>query len=309
MTDEELCKLDLYLFIDVTPQATKAQIKKAFKVKARDVHPDKNKDPKAGEMFDKLRTIFAFLVDDKKREMYDKLRQQQELRKRKLEEEDSGRKNLRKELERREEAFRKSKLQENNISEAEKARFQTAKMIEELMSQGVLKKGASVSVSSHSSSFKSSPSGTASSSAHVSSGSRLFKSAPDLGEATASATTSTTVVIAWEQKKVKEEWQVELRLMLEQYGKVDLVVKKRKALAVFATASQADAAVTANKSHPDLKFKLKPMFLVDDQQQVHPEVPTKLSPPVILPDPYAADYEAQTLQLLLSQQQKKYVAQ
>jgi curved DNA-binding protein CbpA len=302
MTDEELCKLDLYLFIDVAPQATKAQIKKAFKVKARDVHPDKNPDPKAGEMFDKLRTIYNFLADDKKREMYDKLRQQQELRKRKLEEEDSGRKNLRKELERREEAFRKSKLQENNISEAEKARFQTAKMIEELTQQGVLKKGASVSVSSHSSSFKS-PSATASASANIRTGSCLFKSASDVGESTASATTSTTVVIAWEQKKLKEEWQVELRLMLEQYGKVgDLIVKKKKALAVFATPTQAAAAVTANKSHPELKFKLKPMFLVADE--VQPAVPTKM-PPVILPDLYAEDYEAQTLQLLLSQQRKR----
>jgi len=306
MTDEELCKLDLYLFIEVTPQATKAEIKKAFKVKARDVHPDKNPDPKAGELFAKLHTIYDFLRDDKKREMYDKMRQQQELRKRKLEEEDSGRKNLRKELERREEAYRKAKTQENNISEAEKARFQTAKMIDELLQQGMLKpaKGASVSTSSHSSSFKPS-SATASSSAR--NGACLFKAAPSVGS-TASATSSTTVVIAWEQKKVMEDWQVELRMMLEQYGNVTyLLVKKKKALAVFATASEAAAAVTANQSHFELKFKLKPMLLVDEAQ-VQPVDPQlkKAAPQVIAaPAQYDDDYEAQTLQLLLRQQQKK----
>jgi len=295
MTDEELCKLDLYVFIDVTPQATKAEIKKAFKVKARDVHPDKNPDPKAGELFAKLHTIYDFLRDDKKREMYDKMRQQQELRKRKLEEEDSGRKSLRKELERREEAHRKAKVQENNISEAEKARFQTAKMINELMQQGVLKpaQGASVSTSSSNSYSKSSSSATASSSAC------LFKAAPTVGSS------STTVVIAWEQKKVKEEWQVELRLLLEQYGRVAyLLVKKKKALAVFASTSEAAAAVTANQSHTELKFKLKPMLVVDEEQGQLPVAPTV--PPVTLASAkYDDDYESQTLQLLLRQQQKK----
>jgi curved DNA-binding protein CbpA len=310
MTDEELCKLDLYLFIDVTPQATKAEIKKAFKVKARDVHPDKNPDPKAGELFAKLHTIYDFLRDDKKREMYDKMRQQQELRKRKLEEEDSGRKSLRKELERREEAYRKAKVQENNISEAEKARFQTAKMIAELTQTGVLNaaKGASVSTSSHSSHSFKSPSATASSSSSRSSGGCLFKAAPPNVGSTASATSSTTVVIAWEQKKVKEEWQVELRLMLEQYGRVgDLIVKKKKALAVFATASQAAAAVVANQTHPELKFKLKPMLVVEEEQvQAADPRKTEPAPQVILaPAHYADDYEAQTLQLLLRQQQKK----
>jgi len=309
MTDEELCKLDLYLFIDVTPKATKAEIKKAFKVKARDVHPDKNPDPKAGELFAKLHTIYDFLRDDKKREMYDKMRQQQELRKRKLEEEDSGRKNLRRELERREEAYRKAKVQENNISEAEKARFQTAKMIEELMLQGKLKpvKGASVSTASHSSSssFKSSSSSSATASATAHTGGCLFKAAPSVGS-TASATSSTTVVIAWEQKKLKQEWQVELRLMLEQYGKIAcLIVKKKKALAVFTTSSEAAAAVTANQSHAELKFKLKPMLLVDEDQAQ----PVDLSEPapqvVSAPAQYDDDYEAQTLQLLLRQQQKK----
>jgi len=239
ITDEELCKMDLYVFIEVTPQATKAQIKKAYKVKARFLHPDKNPDPKAGELFDRLRVIYNFLHDDKKREMYDKYRQQQELRKRKLEEEDSGRKSLRKELERREEAFRVSKLQENKLSDAEKARLQTEKMIEEMMKQGVLPSSssssqASVNVSSRKSSASpatssSATAATATSSSLPPANARLFKAGTEVGS-NGCASASTTVLIAWEQKRAKE-WQVELRILLEKYGKVgDLIVMKKKPL-------------------------------------------------------------------------------
>jgi len=318
ITDEEMCKMDLYLFINVTPQATKAEIKKAFKVKARAVHPDKNPDPKAGELFDRLRTIYNFLDDDKKREMYDKYRQQQDLRKRKLEEEDSGRRNLRKELERREEAFRVSKLQENKLSDAEKARLQTEKMIEEMMKHGVLPSSqASVHVSSRSKSSASSGASSAAATATAPTASScssfsdprgtLFKAGASRGSSgSASATASTTVVIAWELKRAKD-WEVELRLMLEKYGKVgDLIVKKKKALAVFASASQAAAAVASNQSHPELKFKLKPMLLVDDE----PSSPVPQAPATVFspsPSHYDEDYEAQTLQLLLRRQQEKHV--
>jgi len=310
ITDEEMCKMDLYLFIEVSPQATKAEIKKAFKVKARSVHPDKNPDPKAGELFDRLRTIYNFLEDDKKREMYDKFRQQKELRKRKLEEEDTGRRSLRKELERREEAFRLSKLQENKLSDAEKARLQTEKMIEEMMRCGVLPSSqASVNVSARPSKSASTSTSATTAPATASSSSfpntsRLFKS----GESgsSASATTSTTVVIAWEDKRAKE-WQVELRVMLEKYGSVgDLIVMKKKALAVFATATQAAAAVSNNQSHPELKFKLKPMLVDEEAEQASeglqpaPEAVRPSSPSL-----YTEDYEAQTLQLLLRRQQEK----
>jgi len=305
ITDEEMCKMDLYVYIEVTPQATKAEIKKAYKVKARDVHPDKNPDPKAGELFDKLRTIYNFLHDDKKREMYDKYRQQQELRKRKLEEEDTGRRSLRKELERREEAFRLSKLQENKLSEAEKARLQTEKMIEEMLKQLPVSQ-ASVNVSSRSSSSKTPSTSAAATASSLPANARnnsLFKAGLETnGNASASASVSTTVVISWEQKKTKE-WQVELRIMLERYGKVgDLIVKKKKALAVFASATHAAAAVANNQSHPELKFKLKPMLLVDDE-----EVQVQQLAPIVSPSPchYEDDYEAQTLQLLLRRQQEK----
>jgi len=188
------------------------------------------------------------------------------------------------------------------------------KMIEEMMKQGVLPSAssqASVNVSSRSSkspasAFSSAATATASTTASSSlpanarNNSRLFKAAPEGSSRSASA--STTVLIAWEQKKAKE-WQVELRIMLEKYGKVgDLIVKKKKAVAVFASATQAAAAVANNQTHPELKFKLKPMLLVDEEQVQVPSAPM-ISP---APAQYDDDYEAQTLQLLLRRQQEKH---
>lgn len=298
--------MDLYLFISVTPQATKDEIKKAYKLKARDLHPDKNPDPKAGELFDRLRTISAFLQDDKKREMYDKYRQQKELRKRKLEEEDSGRRNLRKELERREEAFRLSKMQENRLSEAERARAQTEKLIEEMMKSGILPSSyGSTSTPSASPSFSRPSPAVSSSSLPTKPTKPLFK---------ADSATSTTVMIAWEQKKPKE-WQVELRVLLERYGSVgDLIVSKKKAIAVFATATQAAAAVSNNHQHPSLKFKLKPLASAEEEEFEQssagdrPQEPKKTAPtPLPFPDApsYNDDYEAETMQLLLRRHQEK----
>jgi len=113
-------------------------------------------------------------------------------------------------------------------------------------------------------------------------------------------------LIAWEKKKPKE-WQAELRMMLEKYGKVgDFVVMAKKAVAVFATATQAAEAVANNQNHPELKFKLKPM-LVDEEQA---QVPQTTPGPSILSAPaqYDDDYEAQTLQLLLRRQQEKHTS-
>jgi len=314
MTDEELCKIDMYIFLDVSPTATKAEIKKAYKLKAVIMHPDKNPDnPKAGDMFDRLNKIYSFLRTDEKRAMYDKQRQQQELRKRKLEEEGAGRRTLRKELERREEAFRQAKLNEAKCSEADKARTQTERLIEELTKQGKLADNAPPSLSS-SSTAPASASRTGTHSSKSSASSALFgasKSSVSAGSASAASCpvtvplASTTVIISWEQSKAKE-WQVELRMLLEQYGKVgDLIVKKKKALAVFASATQAALAVSSNEKHPELKFSLKPMLLVDDK--IGTDVLPKVGGVPVPPPPTRTDddYELQTLMRLRQAQLNK----
>lgn len=135
--DEDLVEVDLYAFIGAKASDEKKDIKKAYKRKALEKHPDKNKDnPNAPAEFDKLKRAYAFLSDDTKREQYDKVVRARESRKRKLEEQNAGRMSMRQALERREAAARQEKANQQKASDAEKAKFQTDMMIKELMRTG-----------------------------------------------------------------------------------------------------------------------------------------------------------------------------
>ncbi|BCS90677.1 MAG: chaperone protein DnaJ [Candidatus Micrarchaeota archaeon] len=68
MDDEE----DYYKILGVSRDATQDEIKRAYRRLALQYHPDRNKDPKAEEIFKKINEAYAVLSDPEKRAAYDK---------------------------------------------------------------------------------------------------------------------------------------------------------------------------------------------------------------------------------------------
>ena len=62
---------DYYSVLDVRPTATLEEIKKAYKKKALQFHPDKNDSPEAEERFKQIAEAYEVLSDAKKRQVYD----------------------------------------------------------------------------------------------------------------------------------------------------------------------------------------------------------------------------------------------
>lgn len=63
---------DFYDILEVSKDATKDEIKSAFRKKARALHPDVNKAPDAEEKFKELGKAYETLMDDNKRATYDR---------------------------------------------------------------------------------------------------------------------------------------------------------------------------------------------------------------------------------------------
>ncbi len=66
-------KRDYYEILGVKKDASKEQIKDAYRTLALQYHPDRNKAPEAEEKFKEISEAYAVLSDDQKRQTYDQL--------------------------------------------------------------------------------------------------------------------------------------------------------------------------------------------------------------------------------------------
>ncbi|KAH8381969.1 hypothetical protein KR009_001192 [Drosophila setifemur] len=105
MSSKKYSDINLYDLFGISIEANQHEIRKAYRKRALDCHPDKNPDnPKAAERFHELSKALEILTDESARAAYDKVlraKKAAELRSRQL---DSKRQKLKQELEERERA-------------------------------------------------------------------------------------------------------------------------------------------------------------------------------------------------------------
>ena len=64
--------MDLYELLSVNRTATDKEIKRAYLLKAKELHPDRNPgDKKSEELFKKVNEAYSILSDKYKRQQYD----------------------------------------------------------------------------------------------------------------------------------------------------------------------------------------------------------------------------------------------
>ncbi|PZC84941.1 hypothetical protein B5X24_HaOG203262 [Helicoverpa armigera] len=238
MAPKNIEDVDLYAVLDVPITATESEIKKAYRKKALQCHPDKNPDdPKAAETFHALSQALEILTDVSARAAYDKVLRAKAAAKLRHQELDSKRQKLKEDLERREKEAETGKGT-CNLTDEQKL----AAEIERLQREG----------------------------------SRLLVEEQQRMKAEIQKTMGILKEPVWDSSlnRIKIKWKVDktdssnggydeatLRRFLKKYGDIVALImspkKKGSALVEFATKDASEMALELEKGLPDNPLELK----------------------------------------------------
>ncbi|KAE8690691.1 V-type proton ATPase subunit B 1-like [Hibiscus syriacus] len=233
---------------------TTKEITKAYREKARALHPDKRKDdPNAHENFIKLKSSYEILVDDKARKLFDDLLRVKHEQQRRFAQQDSKRRKMMSDLEDRERA---SFAPDPDVTAKEEEERIARKLKEEIARIRAM----------HASKGAGMPTG---------SGSGLNQDKVGIegnneGGASGELDKEKVLKVSWE--RIEEGYTAEkLRQLFSRFGEVeDIVIKSSKkkgsALVVMATKEAAVAAtgsVTGVLHNPLLVVPLKPAIAAE----------------------------------------------
>ncbi|XVE48819.1 hypothetical protein DITRI_Ditri01bG0033000 [Diplodiscus trichospermus] len=228
---------------------TTKEITKAYREKARDLHPDKRKDdPNAHENFIKLKSSYEILIDEKARKLFDDLLRVKREQQRRFAQQDSKRRKMMSDLEDRERA---SFAPDPSVKAKEEEERIARKLKEEIARIRAMhaKKGASMGTGSDSGLNKE----------------KVGREGNNGGGGGVGLDKEKVLKVSWE--KIGEDYTAaKLRELFSRFGEVEDIVlksskKKGSALVVMATKEAAVAAtgsVIGSLSNPLLVVPLKP---------------------------------------------------
>lgn len=266
---------DWYELLKVKPDATLDELRKAFKKRTIETHPDRNADnPKAKELFIQVRKAWEVLSDEKARAAFDAVLKAKAARMQRDREMDAKRKSMRDDLVARENAFKKQRLDE----ERAKANFEAE--MDRLKRDGWRR-------------FKEEEEEKDKQAAEA-------KPATTFGTRPAPQvdTSRTSIKVAWNRKKVSYDAE-KLRNTFAKFGEIVFIKAKTKsALVVFARAAdaaEAEAAVAVGDIGSDLSVKWaedKPMHAPQPAAAAAAAPPSQAFPPAA-PAALAAHLQAE----------------
>jgi DnaJ family protein C protein 17 len=235
--NKELLEKDLYQLLDIEDEScTIEQIKKAYRRRALELHPDKNLGNKeeAERNFIELGRVFEILSDKSARSAYDAVRRARRDKAKRDELLDDKRRKLKEQLESREQAFRnktqqikKNKEEDLLAKEIERLRREGSKLLDEEMNfvneqvRLESKKRAKTSAAA-------------------------AAAAPSNADTGGESTSVPRIKIAWSldflrsdgTKKLDEEL---LRHLFSKYGQIEVLVVSQKSTAILEFKRNSDA--------------------------------------------------------------------